>query len=91
MKNLKITYILFASLMVFSCSDTFVEVESLDALRLLLLLSELALEELVEVVVFSLSLPVDELLEEEEEERDREDSVSTVALHRGPRPKIAWT
>ena len=30
MKNLKITYILFASLMVFSCSDTFVEVESLD-------------------------------------------------------------
>ena len=30
MKNLKITYILFASLMVLSCSDTFVEVESLD-------------------------------------------------------------
>ena len=30
MKNLKITYILFAFLMVFSCSDTFVDVESLD-------------------------------------------------------------
>lgn len=30
MKNLKITYILFAFLMVFSCSDSFVDVDSLD-------------------------------------------------------------
>ena len=30
MKNLKITYILFTVLMVFSCSDTFVDVDSLD-------------------------------------------------------------